>query len=366
MEFILKKSGVNFQQSSVGHTKVMQAKKHYDKENGKEVSVEISDPSKTTNLRQLKLERRDMVNTGNHQGYTPLMFAALSGNVSSIKVLLDYGASKEIKNLDGETALDMASNNVARRTIMMLTEAVELACVPTHHQKGGTSGGIERGSEVDKDAAMHYLIDCGSDVNMRTGFLLQAPLHKAAQVGDVKTAQYLVSVGAKVDIPDSNGWTPLHFCSSLGSIKHRDTAEYLLSAGANPRSISNSFHTPLHLNAMQNWVVKSSNPATRVGENSSIMQLLESRGADLNARDDEGHVPLHYACRRGRAEAAHCLLSLGCDPYAVNIRGWNALHFACYEGHGTVVRLLARYDCESKKLKNMRSSSGKLPFDICK
>jgi ankyrin repeat protein len=313
----------------------------------------------TTSTKKIKSDRQALVDVKNNKGYTPLMFAALSGNVYAIKLLLDFGSNKDIKNSEGETALDLAANSVTRRTIMVLTEAVEKACSSNFDKNKG-------GEPTAAENAMHYLVDTGSDVNTRTGFLLQTPLHKAARMGELNTAQYLVGVGAQVNIRDSNGWTSLHFCAALGTTAHKNTAEFLLSAGASVSAISNSFHTPLHLAAMQNWVVRSHNPAIRVNENNSMIQLLAVNGAHLDAQDDEGHTPLHYASRKGRHEAVHCLLSLGCDPYAINIRGWNALHFACYEGHGIVVRQLARYDSEFKKLKTMRNSSGKLPFDICK
>jgi len=46
-----------------------------------------------------------------------------------------------------------------------------------------------------------------------------------------------------------------------------------------------------------------------------MIKLLVQKGADLEARDAEGYTPLHWACRKGRVQAAHCLLSLGADLY---------------------------------------------------
>ena len=44
---------------------------------------------------------------------TPLMFAALSGKDSEgkVRLLLDHGADRDLKNIDGRTALDYARRN---------------------------------------------------------------------------------------------------------------------------------------------------------------------------------------------------------------------------------------------------------------
>ncbi len=48
------------------------------------------------------------VNKANYQGDTPLHTAAFWGIEANIKLLLQYGADRSIKNKNGETAYDVA------------------------------------------------------------------------------------------------------------------------------------------------------------------------------------------------------------------------------------------------------------------
>lgn len=44
-------------------------------------------------------------------GNTPLMFAAIRGNADVAKILVEKGADKTLKNKNGKTALDLATEN---------------------------------------------------------------------------------------------------------------------------------------------------------------------------------------------------------------------------------------------------------------
>lgn len=123
-----------------------------------------------------------------------------------------------------------------------------------------------------------------------------------------------------------------------------------------------------------------------------MIKLLVSNGANLEATDVEGYTPLHWACRKGRVEAAYCLLELGADlyvwrsgdptigasvspplatvdtlpgnargggavprgRYAKNLYGSTALHLAVMHNHLDMVIMLTRRDCEVGRLKVLR------------
>lgn len=50
------------------------------------------------------------INAKDNSGYTPLMLAALRGNVEVVRLLLQKGADISLKNAKGETAVDLATN----------------------------------------------------------------------------------------------------------------------------------------------------------------------------------------------------------------------------------------------------------------
>ena len=76
---------------------------------------------------------------------------------------------------------------------------------------------------------------------------------------------------------------------------------------------------------------------------------------DANCKDEEGHIPLHYAAYNGRLELVkYFLIELSsCDPMSRNSDGYTALHFACSNGQINTAKYLIREancnpSCESK------------------
>jgi len=54
------------------------------------------------------LAHKANLNPQDEDGMTPLMFASIAGKISSVKLLLEKGADKEIRNHAGKTALEEA------------------------------------------------------------------------------------------------------------------------------------------------------------------------------------------------------------------------------------------------------------------
>lgn len=75
--------------------------------------------------------------------------------------------------------------------------------------------------------------------------------------------------------------------------------------------------------------------------NVALAEELISRGADVNARDDEGLTALIYACLEGagNCEIVALLLRNGADA-DVRVHGLKAINFARAAGHHQIVDLL--------------------------
>src|SRR2546421_7019257 len=86
-------------------------------------------------------------------------------------------------------------------------------------------------------------------------------------------------VRAQINLPDSGGWTPLHWAARRGDA---NATEHLLLAGANPNYHSNEGNTALH--------------AASQSQNPRCFELLTMAGADVHAVDRWGDQPLHDAC----------------------------------------------------------------------
>lgn len=71
-----------------------------------------------------------------------------------------------------------------------------------------------------------------------------------------------------------------------------------------------------------------------------VMELLFSRGADINAIASDGDTPLILAARGGKMEAAKWLIDHGADPKHCQHRDRNALYWARENKHEDVAELL--------------------------
>ncbi|MED6262824.1 hypothetical protein ATANTOWER_026818, partial [Ataeniobius toweri] len=88
-----------------------------------------------------------------------------------------------------------------------------------------------------------------------------------------------------------------------------------------------------------------------------ITSVIDSQ--ELNSRDDQGNVPLHWAVEKNKAESCRVLLDLGVDPNILNNALLSPLHLAVSLGHNNLVELLLSYsvtDC------NLQGDLGNTPL----
>uniref|UniRef100_A0A4W5LZE1 Transient receptor potential cation channel, subfamily A, member 1a n=1 Tax=Hucho hucho TaxID=62062 RepID=A0A4W5LZE1_9TELE len=86
----------------------------------------------------------------------------------------------------------------------------------------------------------------------------------------------------------------------------------------------------------------------------SICDLCE----DLNASDEEGNTPLHWAVQRTQRESCARLLDLGADSNILNLRLMSPLHLAVSLGHNPLVELLLSH---SNTDANLKGDQGNTP-----
>ena len=77
------------------------------------------------------------------------------------------------------------------------------------------------------------------------------------------------------------------------------------------------------------------------GDLAKIKQLVEQQGVDVNAQySSTGGTALMYASLRGHLEIVKYLISKGADVNAKNDDGWTALMYASLRGHLEIVKYL--------------------------
>ncbi|KAL7300569.1 hypothetical protein TKK_0006563 [Trichogramma kaykai] len=112
----------------------------------------------------------------------------------------------------------------------------------------------------------------------------QTPLHYAVYKGNVRIIKSLLERGADANVADTEGLTPLHICCDSHSAYYifRISSEKEQQVQVNARD--NLGRTPLHYAVF----------TCRI----DFVTMLLTKGADPNSADAEGVTPLHIICQK--------------------------------------------------------------------
>jgi len=122
----------------------------------------------------------------NFDGQTPFIRAALSGDIAVMRLLLQHGADPNIATTQGSTAL-MAASGINWIPAQTFTR-----------------------SEADYVEAVKLCLQRGAPVNA-TNSLQLAAIHGAANRGWTSIIQLLAEAGARLDVKDAGGRSPMTF-----------------------------------------------------------------------------------------------------------------------------------------------------------
>ena len=86
----------------------------------------------------------------------------------------------------------------------------------------------------------------------------------------------------------------------------------------------------------------SINQAVFDGNIEAVKQHLAA-GTDVNAKDDNGWIPLHFAVYYGHKEIVELLIAKGAEVNAKDKNGWTPLHLAVDGGYTETADLLRNH-----------------------
>jgi ankyrin repeat protein len=203
------------------------------------------------------------------------MFEAVkSGDAASVIELLDaHPVLVNAKNETGVSAVLLATYFGHREILeILLARGAELntlaaedtELIGSYSPDGFTPIGLA--AFFGRKDVLDFLLQHGADPNAASKNQMRVtPLHSAVAHRDPEIAtamvESLLSNGAKVNIAQDGGWTPLHQAAAHGQME--------------------------------------------------IMELLLGRKADVNAESDDGTTPLRMAHNKGFSEAAEMLQQHG-------------------------------------------------------
>src|SRR5580658_4822391 len=262
-------------------------------------------------------------------GLTPLLYAARQGCMDCVQELIKAKADPNLSDPDGISPLLIATENFHFDVAVYL---MKVGADPNHWDWWGRTplyaavdlntlpyGGRSDRPSLDATSSLKMIelllaaganpnaqlklfppfrqigSDRGADLLLTIG---TTPLLRAAKAGDVDAMKLLLAHGAKVDLANALGVTPLMAAAGLRSneIDTRgkyvtqktasDSIDLLVAAGAEINAVDNIGRSALHGAAYWGW--------------DDVVKNLVAHHADLSVKDARGFTPVDTAM--GRAD----------------------------------------------------------------
>ncbi|KAK8083019.1 hypothetical protein PG996_001800 [Apiospora saccharicola] len=159
------------------------------------------------------------------------------------------------------------------------------------------------------------------------------------------------------DVEDNIGWTPLMIAASVKD--NEKLVELLLSRGADVNQTNHNgqvltYTTPPPLQTALHFVASKSNLEL-------ARRLVESKPpASARVRDKRGQYALHRAAAVGSVPMVNLLIKNKSPLNATDSSGYTALHHAVAEGHGATAVALLKAGADTDK----RDSDGLLALNL--
>ena len=222
-----------------------------------------------------------------------LHMASATGQVDTVKFLIQEGANVNIVNEASQTPLHYAAWNGHVEVIVILIE--NGAYVSGSESGLGDKVPLCAAAKGGHIKAAEVLLTHGADINAG-GIDKYTPLGTAVSNRQVEMVKYLLSKGADVNARAIYGCTPLYTAVSK---RNMELARLLLEHGAS---------TDFKCNG------RTALTTSVFNDDAEMTEMLLSFGADVNAKDDHENTPLYISYQRNNVEIGRILLADGADP----------------------------------------------------
>lgn len=299
------------------------------------------------------------INLRDRTGGTALDRAIVRGDVLSVRLLLDHGAdAKQLGARFGNTPLATALRAMApppsptgEPGMDDVTGIGPRMVAATFASALGPPGGGNPQMRANRREIVRLLLEHGAELNRSSG--RSTPLGLAATTGDPELVKTVLDHGAEVDGRDRTGSTALVTAAATNLPPRRrpmllDVCSVLLERGADPNARRDDGATALSIAARRrneelvallrkHGAKPSLLDACVLGDAKSVRQILAD---ERDSRNAELSTALIAAARYGHTDAAGALLEHGADPNGAMAQPGNPLFSAAASGNTAMVRLL--------------------------
>ncbi|KAF3196275.1 hypothetical protein TWF106_005153 [Orbilia oligospora] len=265
----------------------------------------------------------DALNTASNR--RALHAACENGHEDVVRILLQRGASVNVRDEDGKTPLHLAAADGGEGITRMLIQ----------------SGADLNAIDDEGDLPLHVAAAYGS-ANIVPLFLRarvkidtpgsggRTPLMKAVMGGHKTTVRCLLDEGAHVNHRDDMGWSAVHWAVRKGN---ETLTRILLEEGANIHERTADEQNAICLAVHHDM--------------KSLVRFLVENGAAINGYGGNGMAPIHLAAMMGKEGILSVLLELGAlvNNYTKGsaINSQTALMVAIIQQHEGIVRILLNH-----------------------
>ncbi|EGD77719.1 hypothetical protein PTSG_08810 [Salpingoeca rosetta] len=225
-------------------------------------------------------------------GQTPLIIATQQGHLNAVKFLIAQGSDVRAVDSEGRAALHWACAQGFHKIVQVLAK------------------------EAPEMATVQDVLGC-------------IPLHLAAQAESSKVIKAIIPVSRdNIDLPDTNGLTPAHWCTSQGRYKHLAA---LIENGADLMTCDHQGRTVLHWTAMNE-------------SDKCCKQIMVFEPNTINVQDETGSTALMLAIQENNVPViAAQLSSRRCNFSLADTDRRTCVHWATLAGNSSVLQQLLQY-----------------------
>ncbi|WP_265027666.1 ankyrin repeat domain-containing protein [Wolbachia endosymbiont (group B) of Chorthippus parallelus] len=311
---------------------------------------------------------RDYITSGADLNYsyedkkwTPLHYAAHLGYQSSAEVLINNNSTViDTKDSDNNEPLHIATA-CGHENIVKLLLKNEKGLLSVNNKGKSDWRPLHYAAEGGHLPIVKFLIEKKADINAVNSdgktplelarerehqeivsLLLNEALFEqvfgAVKKGNLDEVKGYLDAGANVNHSDLQGWTPLHHAANR-TIDDDEFVRFLVEKGANIDAKTNDGNKPLH--------IASSHAHINI-----VRFFVDEKELDINDRGKDNWTPLHHAVHKDSESFAEFLIKKGANIYAEDYNNITPLKLA--DGKGIKPKLLGKALIDAVRQNNVR------------
>ncbi|MBN8828201.1 MAG: ankyrin repeat domain-containing protein [Sphingobacteriia bacterium] len=293
----------------------------------KDMKSKFIEEIRSENINEVKkfITYKNIIDIQDEDGNTPLIISLKDKQHKIAELLIRAGADTQIKNNEGNTALDLARKNDNSYLIKLIANQSKILKLPKLSLD--LLSAAKRGNlEKVKD-----LLSKGAEIDVQDPSSGDTPLLISLKNNHKEVATLLINEGASPNIRDKDGYPPLVYTMSTfygtqGGFKDNNLMNLLLNNGADPYAKDNSgnnlfiwygFNTP---RPKPESIVREA----KSGNIENVKRLLE-QGTAIEFKNNKNETALIASLKAENYEMAKLLIEKGASIHAEDKEGISAL-----------------------------------------